>query len=48
MNNIVHISKCLSNAYPAQTGLNDALSSSLFFSFALEYAIRKVQGIGSE
>jgi hypothetical protein len=40
----VHIGKLLSDKFPIQTGLKqgDALSP-LFFNFALEYAIRKVQ-----
>jgi hypothetical protein len=40
----VCIDKLLSNKFPIQYGLKqgDALSP-LFFSFALEYAIRKVQ-----
>jgi hypothetical protein len=41
----VRISKYLSDTFPVLNGLNqgDALSP-LLFSFALEYAIRKVQG----
>jgi hypothetical protein len=40
----VHIGKLLSDKFPIQNGLKqgDALSP-LFFNFALEYAIRKVQ-----
>jgi hypothetical protein len=40
----VHIGKHLSDSFPIQNGLRqrDALSP-LFFNFALEYAIRKVQ-----
>jgi hypothetical protein len=42
---IVHISKHLSDSFPVQNGLKqgDALSPQLF-NFALDYAIRKVQG----
>jgi hypothetical protein len=41
----IHIGKHLSDSFPIQNGLKqgDALSS-LFFNFALEHAIRKVQG----
>jgi hypothetical protein len=40
----VHVVKLLSDEFPTQNGLKqgDALSP-LLFSFALEYAIRKVQ-----
>jgi hypothetical protein len=41
----IHIDKHLCDAFPIQNGLKrgDALSQ-LFLNFALEYAIRKVQG----
>jgi len=41
----VHVDKLLSDKFPIQNGLKqgDALSP-LLFSFALEYAIRKIQG----
>jgi hypothetical protein len=40
----VHVGKLLSDKFPIQNGLKqgDTLSS-LFFNFALEYAVRKVQ-----
>jgi hypothetical protein len=40
----VHVGKCLSDSFPTQNGLKqgDDLSP-LFFNFALEYPIRKVQ-----
>jgi hypothetical protein len=39
----VHIDKYLSYNFPIQNGLKQDLLSPLLFSFALEYAIRKVQ-----
>jgi hypothetical protein len=39
----VHIGKHLSESFPIQKGLKQDALSPLLFSFALEYAIRKVQ-----
>jgi len=41
----VHIGKILSDAFPIQNGLKQGNTlSSLLFNFAIEYAMRKVQG----
>jgi hypothetical protein len=40
----VHIGGYLSDVFPIQNGLTQDDSSPLFFNFALEYAIKKVQG----
>jgi len=39
----VHIGKNLSDAFPIQNDLKQDALSPLFFSFALEYALRKLQ-----
>ena len=39
----VRVGKCLSDMLPVKTGLKQDALSPLFFNFALEYAIRRVQ-----